>query len=435
LQNNNIKKLGLFVVGLAALILFAGVAEASYGVTTEGVLECTNKYRRMYDLSDLSLNKNLSEVALKKLDDMGEYKYWAHTNPDTGKEPWDFFKEVGYDYYTAGENLAFDFQTAEKACDSWMKSPTHRSNLLDDTYQEIGVAIRHTNLEVGDGNLIVQIFGSRGDFITEHAAVDQEICYERGLNGMEIVSPRCGITNKPQPLLEVNVPKEDTEVSIHINEEKFKGKILAKKKTRIGRWAENEKLKEGDNIISIEDKENKDGVTSGVLLDTIPPEIIEDEIKIEQKTEEEMLIFNITAKLEDENGIKNAYAAYKYLGGDYIIKDFQLLGEDYYTAQIKFPMIDKKNHPVILKVYDEANNLTEQNLVLEGTEEKNPQEIKEMYVKISLVFLGLISMLIFGVNLVHSYKFGVFDKLHLAVYIVFAIGIKTSIIWLYIELL
>ena len=54
-----------------------------------------------------------------------------------------------YDYSYAGENLAMDFHSAEKMEDAWMKSPTHRANILNEKYKDIGVAVKAGNQHGG----------------------------------------------------------------------------------------------------------------------------------------------------------------------------------------------------------------------------------------------------------------------------------------------
>ena len=59
-----------------------------------------------------------------------------------GTTPWSWIEKENYDYNYAGENLAMDFQSAEKMEEAWMASPTHRANILNGKYREIGMAVR-----------------------------------------------------------------------------------------------------------------------------------------------------------------------------------------------------------------------------------------------------------------------------------------------------
>jgi uncharacterized protein YkwD len=70
--------------------------------------------------------------------------------------------EVKYLYVFAGENIAEDFQTEEGLMRAWLKSPTHRSNILNENFNEIGIAElvgKYHGKE--NNNLIVVHFGQR----------------------------------------------------------------------------------------------------------------------------------------------------------------------------------------------------------------------------------------------------------------------------------
>jgi uncharacterized protein YkwD len=123
------------------------------------VIELTNQKRREAGLPTLTENSLLSQAAAQKGADMLEHDYWAHISP-TGRQPWDFFKNVGYKYQFAGENLARDFSSAGAAVEAWMTSNSHRENLLSDRYKEIGIAVVEGDLGGQDTTLIVQLFGT-----------------------------------------------------------------------------------------------------------------------------------------------------------------------------------------------------------------------------------------------------------------------------------
>jgi hypothetical protein len=128
-------------------------------ITPVQVLELTNQRRSAAGLASLSLNSRLSEAALAKGQHMLLEQYWAHTAPD-GTQPWKFFKDAGYSYRIAGENLARDFSTSEDMMTAWIASPTHRANIMNDRYQEIGIAVIDGSLEGYETTLVVQLFGT-----------------------------------------------------------------------------------------------------------------------------------------------------------------------------------------------------------------------------------------------------------------------------------
>lgn len=157
------------LLGLIVLqFLFIHMVVDAGEMTSYALLDCTNTIRDKKAETALVMNDTLSVAAEKKLDDMKEYDYWAHQNPTTKKQPWDFIDEAGYNYETAGENLAIGFTDSKKICDAWEKSKLHYENIVNTTYQEVGFAIDKANLHKNaKGILVVQMFGSRKDFTAE----------------------------------------------------------------------------------------------------------------------------------------------------------------------------------------------------------------------------------------------------------------------------
>ncbi len=135
-----------------------GVLGFSSEITATKVLYLTNQERAKKGLPELKLNSVLSASAQAKAADMFAKNYWAHNAPD-GTNPWFFFKQAGYQYQVAGENLAKDFYDTESMVTAWMKSPTHRDNILHTKYQEIGIAVVNGRLSGMDTTLVVQHFG------------------------------------------------------------------------------------------------------------------------------------------------------------------------------------------------------------------------------------------------------------------------------------
>src|SRR6185436_16880757 len=71
--------------------------------------------------------------------------------------PWYWFKQAGYVYKYAGENLAVGFVDSKTVYDAWFNSPSHKANLLNKNYTQVGTAI----VSGFDGNsiVVVQEFG------------------------------------------------------------------------------------------------------------------------------------------------------------------------------------------------------------------------------------------------------------------------------------
>ena len=136
-----------------------GVLGYSSEITAQKVLNQTNLQRQNNGLSELKYSSVLSESATKKANDMFAHNYWAHTSP-TGTTPWDFFKAVDYRYSVAGENLARDFYDTESLMNGWMNSPTHKANIINSKYQEIGIGVVNGTLGGIKTTLVVQHFGT-----------------------------------------------------------------------------------------------------------------------------------------------------------------------------------------------------------------------------------------------------------------------------------
>ncbi|MBN1263500.1 MAG: hypothetical protein JW991_04045 [Candidatus Pacebacteria bacterium] len=138
---------------------FPRVLGYAANISPDRLIELTNRERATRGLAPLENNSLLNEAARRKAGDMFSLDYWAHFSP-TGRSPWAFFKETGYHYLFAGENLARDFNDSESVVAAWMESPSHRDNILGQDYEEIGIAVVDGQLEGLETTLIVQLFGS-----------------------------------------------------------------------------------------------------------------------------------------------------------------------------------------------------------------------------------------------------------------------------------
>lgn len=123
------------------------------------IVALSNVEREKNGLTALPENPLLQQAAQAKAADMLASDYWAHYSP-SGKSPWVFITSAGYKYVYAGENLARDFEDASDVVQAWMNSPSHRANLLDRNFKEIGVAVVEGKLGGRQGILVVQMFGS-----------------------------------------------------------------------------------------------------------------------------------------------------------------------------------------------------------------------------------------------------------------------------------
>ncbi|MGB9911260.1 MAG: CAP domain-containing protein [Microgenomates group bacterium] len=153
----------LFLTGQFFLNFFSLTSPSVLGyasnITPEQIIQLTNQKRAELGLNPLVNNPLLNEVAQRKAADMFAFNYWAHVSP-SGRDPWSFFKEVGYRYIYAGENLARDFMDSSSVVEAWMNSPTHRDNIVNPNFKEIGVAVVNGTLNGIETTLVVQVFGT-----------------------------------------------------------------------------------------------------------------------------------------------------------------------------------------------------------------------------------------------------------------------------------
>jgi hypothetical protein len=123
------------------------------------LVDLANGDRASNDRAILKMNPVLVTVAQAKANDMAAKGYFAHTSPE-GVDPWHWFKEAGYSFTYAGENLAIDFVDSADVERAWMDSPTHRENILNSHYTEIGIATAEGVYEGHPTVFVVQEFGA-----------------------------------------------------------------------------------------------------------------------------------------------------------------------------------------------------------------------------------------------------------------------------------
>jgi hypothetical protein len=174
-KKNNYHPHILKPIGLAIVLLLVAAQPLIYNVAAKGhaqvlgyatdintssLYSLTNQQRSANGLAGLSYNSQLAQAAQNKAADMFAKNYWAHNSPD-GLTPWYFILGAGYQYTTAGENLAEGFSTSAGVMDGWMNSPGHRANILNSAFQDVGFAVVNGNLLGSPTTLVVAEYGAR----------------------------------------------------------------------------------------------------------------------------------------------------------------------------------------------------------------------------------------------------------------------------------
>ncbi|AZV58994.1 SafA/ExsA family spore coat assembly protein [Clostridium sp. AWRP] len=104
------------------------------------VISLVNKARVNSGLQPFKANWELSRVARYKSQDMASKGYFNHTSPTYGS-PFTMMQNFGIKFTAAGENIAMGQRTAQGVMNSWMNSPGHRANILNTSFNQIGVGL------------------------------------------------------------------------------------------------------------------------------------------------------------------------------------------------------------------------------------------------------------------------------------------------------
>lgn len=140
-------------------VQFATLLSGISPFAKEEVIAQTNEARKNMGLTELKENSVLDNAAYQKLQDMIGSQYFAHFSP-SGISPWHWIESGNYNYSYAGENLAIGFLSAKNVTEAWLNSPSHRANLLNSKYTEIGVAVAPAKIQNDEGILVVQLFAT-----------------------------------------------------------------------------------------------------------------------------------------------------------------------------------------------------------------------------------------------------------------------------------
>ncbi len=171
----NFEALAIYVALLVLLQISFGfikvvkpeILGVSSDVNQQELIRLTNEERAKQGLPTLKEDPRLDEAANKKARNMFEENYWAHYSP-SGKDPWVFISGASYKFVYAGENLARNFYNSKDIIEAWMASPTHRDNIINSKYRDIGIAVVEGNLNGQPTLLVVQEFGAEFEPIAQN---------------------------------------------------------------------------------------------------------------------------------------------------------------------------------------------------------------------------------------------------------------------------
>jgi hypothetical protein len=174
-----------------------GVLGFASNIDIDNLLKDTNQQRLERGINPVKLDEKLSEAAQQKAATMFNFNCWAHNC--NNKTPWWFFENVGYNYLYAGENLARDFNDSDAVVRAWMDSPTHRENILNSKYKEIGFAIVDGLMNGEETTLVVQMFGTEGG--PAQIASGEKIAQVQAAEQINKSIPEIMITESVKPII------------------------------------------------------------------------------------------------------------------------------------------------------------------------------------------------------------------------------------------
>lgn len=106
----------------------------------EEVIRLVNVERSRAGISTLTENEELRNIARLKSQDFVDNNYFSHNSPTYGS-PFEMLDRFNVNYTAAAENIASGQRSALEVMNTWMNSPGHKANILNTSFNQIGVGI------------------------------------------------------------------------------------------------------------------------------------------------------------------------------------------------------------------------------------------------------------------------------------------------------
>ena len=113
-----------------------GTPTANYSTQALEVLSQCNAERQANGIAAHSLDPELTKEAYIRAQEIATLI--SHTRPD-GRKCFTVLDQIGYSYWSAGENIAAGYGNSSAVMNGWMNSPGHRSNILNAGFKRLGV--------------------------------------------------------------------------------------------------------------------------------------------------------------------------------------------------------------------------------------------------------------------------------------------------------
>ena len=110
--------------------------------TEQAIIDLTNQQRALNGLAPLAASGKLVQAAQIHAGNMAQLDQMSHVLSGVAQP--DLFSRaqaVGYTFAKLGENIAYRYAGAAEVVTGWMNSAGHKANILDPSFNEIGVAV------------------------------------------------------------------------------------------------------------------------------------------------------------------------------------------------------------------------------------------------------------------------------------------------------
>ena len=150
-RNQLVKLAGLIIILVSGLIACApaplSAVKSSSAPLKEkvspsdferNVARLINEERGRQRLAPLAFSALLARVAENHSRDMARNGFFSHNNPE-GLGTEERINRAGYRWRAFGENIGCGQDAPDKIMAAWMKSSSHRENILGAAYTEVGI--------------------------------------------------------------------------------------------------------------------------------------------------------------------------------------------------------------------------------------------------------------------------------------------------------
>lgn len=135
----------LLLLVAAMILVSVAIEEYPVNATPQQTIKASelhdqvNQERTKLGLPGLTRDRRLDKSAIEKCNDMELKNYMSHTMAD-GSEFYVLIRKHS-NYIRAGENLASGYNTTEEVVSNWMRSPTHKANIVEPAYINVGYGV------------------------------------------------------------------------------------------------------------------------------------------------------------------------------------------------------------------------------------------------------------------------------------------------------